>query len=77
MKGVEDYRHEQQSTVFVGMLLFMLVLLLIQMWLFTSTLDNLLEGNLSIAIPAACVSLVCLGVNVWVLIGLQRMEGMK
>ncbi len=67
-------RHEQESVAFVGMLLFLLVLILIQMWLFTATLDNFLEGKWNNALPAAAVSLACLGINAWMLIGLGRME---
>ena len=44
------------------------------MWLFVATLNNFLDGRYEVAIPAACVSLLCLAVNVWMLVGLGRME---
>ena len=77
MKSSEERRDEQRSTVYVGMLLFSLVLLLIQMWLFVATLNNFLDGRYDVAVPAAAVSLLCLGVNVWMLVGLSRMESAK
>ena len=77
MKGVEERRDEQRSTVYVGMLLFSLVLLLIQMWLFVATLNNFLAERYDVAIPASAISLLCLGVNVWMLVGLGRMERVK
>jgi hypothetical protein len=67
-------RHEQKSIAFVAMVLFMLMLLLIQMWLFTSTLEALIDGKAETLVPAAAVSVGCLIINIWILVGLTRME---
>lgn len=77
MKSSDERRDEQRSTVYVGMLLFSLVLLLLQMWLFVATLNNFLDGRYAVAIPAVAVSFLCLGVNIWMLVGLSRMESSK
>lgn len=74
MNRSERRGDDQRSTVYVGMMMFSLMLLLIQMWLFVATLNNFLDGRYEVAIPAACVSLLCLAVNVWMLVGLGRME---
>lgn len=67
-------RHRQQALVFATLVLFNLMLILLQMWLFTATLENLLAGRPAMAIPAAIISLVCAGINVWMLVGLYRNE---
>lgn len=68
------YRRRQKSAVFVGMLLFQLILVLLQLWLFVAAFENLLAGHTSMAIPAAVVSVVILCVNVWMLKGVGSME---
>jgi hypothetical protein len=67
-------RHRQRAIVFVALLLFSLMLIILQIWLFTATLENMLAGRPAMAIPAAVVSMVCAAVQVWMLIGLYRME---
>lgn len=74
MKTIEPLRRRQKATVFAGLLLFNLVLVLIQLWLFVSVLENLLAGNEQMAIPAAVASIVILAVNVWMLRGMLIME---
>ena len=68
------YRHHQRFAVFNGLLLFNLVLLVLQLWLLISALENLIDGRPAMAVPAAIASLVCLGINTWMFIGIQRME---
>ena len=68
------YRHQQRSAVFTGLLLFCFVLLILQLWLFVSTLENLIDGRPAMALPAGITSLVCLGINVWMLAGIKRLE---
>ena len=74
MKNTERYRNHQRFAVFNGFLLFSLVMLILQLWLFVSTLENLIDGKPAMAIPAAIASLVCLGVNIWMLLGVKRLE---
>ena len=70
----EQQRHRQRAAVYVVLLMFNLTLVILQIWLFTATLENLLARKFAVAIPAAVVSLICAGVNVWMLIGLYRLE---
>ncbi len=74
MKTPNPLRRRQKAVVFTGLLLFNLVLVLIQLWLFVSVLDNLLAGDEQMALPAAAASLVILGVNIWMLRGILFME---
>ena len=74
MKSPLRFRRQQRSAVFTGLLLFCFVLIILQLWLFVSALENLIDGKTAMAIPAAIASLVCLFVNIWMLVGINRVE---
>ena len=67
------HRRRQRSGVFVALLLFILVLVLLQLWLFVGVLESIQDGRTTMAIPAAILSLVILGVNVWMLDGVVQL----
>jgi hypothetical protein len=68
------FRRRQRSAVFVALLLFELVLIILQLWLFVSALEGILDGRTGMAVPAAIVSFVCLAVNSWMLAGVNRTD---
>lgn len=70
----DAHRRRQRSSVFVALLLFNLVLVILQLWLFVSILESALDGDSQFAIPKAAISFVILGVNLWMLKGIYRME---
>lgn len=74
MKRTAFLRRKQKSAVFVALLLLNLVLVLIQLWLFVSVLEDMLASKYEMAIPAAVASLVILLVNIWMLRGIDRIE---
>jgi hypothetical protein len=49
---------------------------MLQLWLFTSTLEGLVAGKTAMALPALLASAVILAVNVWMLWGVNRLEEM-
>ncbi len=53
----------QRMTIIYGILAVVVVLVILQLWLFTATMNAFLGGDESVPIPAALVSLVCLGLN--------------
>jgi hypothetical protein len=57
----------QRLAVVYGILCIVLVLVVMQLWLFTATMNAFLGGNHRIVWPAALVSLACLGLNVGLL----------
>lgn len=57
----------------MALLLFNLLLVLLQLWLFVGVLESLQGGRTAMAIPAAILSLFILGVNVWMLNGINRL----
>ena len=74
MKTVAYYRRRQRSIVFVSLLLFQMVLILLQLWLFVSALEGILSREFTMALPGAIVSALCLAVNTWMLVGLNRAD---
>lgn len=68
------FTRDQRTTVVHGMLAFVLMLVLLQLWLLTATMNAYLGGDTSIIWPAAGASLGCLLLNVGLLRYLARME---
>lgn len=58
--------------MFVALLLFNLVLVLMQLWLFASVLEGIMRGEATMALPAALVSAVLFCANLWMVRGVAR-----
>lgn len=54
---------EQRSVVVSGVLCFVLILVVLQLWLLTATMNAWLGGDGSVVWPALGASLVCLLLN--------------
>ena len=65
---------DQRSTIVVGMLAFVLILVVLQLWLLTATTNAYLGGDHSVVWPAAFASLGCLALNIGLLRYLYRIE---
>jgi hypothetical protein len=61
-------------TVVHGMLTFVLMLVVLQFWLFTASMNAYLGGDTSVIWPAALASLLCFLLNVGLLRYLYRIE---
>lgn len=57
------FTRDQRSIVVFGMLSFVLMLVILQLWLLTATMNAYLGGDESIVWPAAGASLACLLLN--------------
>ena len=68
------FTREQRTTILYGMLAFVLIIVVLQLWLLTATMNAYLGGDDSPVWPAAGVSLVCLLLNVGLLRYLSRLE---
>lgn len=53
----------QHLTVIYGILCFVVLLVILQLWLLTATMNAFLGGDDSVVWPAAVASLICLGLN--------------
>lgn len=61
------FTREQRITVIYGMLAFVVMLLLLQLWLLTATMNAYLGGDDSVIWPAAGASAFCLLLNLGLL----------
>jgi hypothetical protein len=61
-------------TIVNGMLVFVLIMVILQLWLLTATMNAWLGGDDAIMWPGAVVSAAGLGLNVGLLSYLRRVE---
>lgn len=74
MNDPQPFSPSQRSSVVYGILSFILVLLVCQVWLVTATVQAFLGGDSSVVWPAALASLFCLLLNLGLLRYLYRHE---
>ena len=58
---------KQQSTIVNGVVCFVLVIVILQLWLLTATMNAFLGGDTSVVWPALGASVACLALNVGLL----------
>ena len=68
------FTREQRSTIVLGMLAFVLIIVILQLWLLTATMNAHLGGDQSVVWPAALASLFCLLLNLGLLRYLANLE---
>lgn len=68
------FSRDQRTTVIQGMLVFVLIVVVLQLWLLTATMNAWLGGDEGIVWPAAAASAGCLALNVGLYRYLIRME---
>ena len=68
------FSRDQRTTIVNGMLVFVLIVVILQLWLLTATMNAWLGGDDSIVWPGAIVSAAGLALNVGLLVYLRRME---
>lgn len=75
MKRKSRFARSQRMTIATGILFLVVIIIILQLWLFTATMNAFLGGDTAILWPAAIASLVCLGLNgglLWYLYGLEK-----
>jgi len=68
------FSREQRTTIVYGMVVFVLIVVILQLWLLTATMNAWLGGDDSVVWPAAAVSAGGLALNVGLLRYLGRIE---
>jgi hypothetical protein len=69
------FARHQKKTIVAGILSFVVVLVILQLWLLTATMNAYLGGDRSILLPAALASLACLALNaglLWYIYALEK-----
>ena len=74
MTVYRPFTRDQRTTVVVGMLAFAIMLVVLQLWLLTATMNAYLGGDESVIWPAAGASLVCLLLNLGLLRYLYQID---
>jgi Family of unknown function (DUF6755) len=57
------FSRQQKTTIVFGILSIVVVIVVLQLWLLTATMNAYLGGKESVIIPAAVASLICFGLN--------------
>jgi hypothetical protein len=68
------FSRDQRTTIVDGMLAFVLIVVILQLWLLTATMNAWLGGDDSLVWPGAAVSAGGLALNVGLLAYLRRIE---
>jgi len=68
------YTREQRMPIVQGMLVFVLILVILQLWLLTATMNAYLGGDTAIVWPAAVASLICFALNAGLVRYLRKLE---
>ncbi len=68
------FSRDQRTIIVYGMLFFVLIVVVLQLWLLTATMNAWLGGDDSVVWPAAAVSAGGLALNVGLLVYLGRIE---
>jgi hypothetical protein len=74
MADHRPFTRQQRTIVITGMLAFVLMIVLLQLWLLTATMNAYLGGDQLVLWPAAGASLVCLLLNVGLLRHLYHLD---
>ncbi len=75
MKRRSRFARSQRMAIASGILFLVVIIIILQLWLITATMNAFLGGDTAILLPAALASLVCLGLNgglLWYLYGLEK-----
>lgn len=66
------FTRDQRTTIVNGMLAFVLMLVVLQLWLLTATMNAYLGGDDGVVWPALGASAACLALNLGLLTYLRR-----
>lgn len=69
-----SFARHQKTAIVNGILSIVLVIVILQLWLLTATMNAFLAGQEAVIVPAALASLACLALNAGLLWYVYRME---
>jgi hypothetical protein len=65
---------QQKTTIVFGILTFVIMIVVLQLWLLTATMNAFLAGQEGVILPAAIASILCFALNLGMLGYIYRME---
>jgi F0F1-type ATP synthase assembly protein I len=73
-RGLSRFARSQRMAIVNGILVIVVLIIVLQLWLFTATMNAYLGGDYGILAPAAFVSLLCLGLIFGLILYLYRLD---
>ncbi|HET7433510.1 MAG TPA: DUF6755 family protein [Thermoanaerobaculia bacterium] len=68
------FSRKQKTTIVFGILSVVVMIVVLQLWLLTATMNAFLAGQQQVIVPAAVASIVCFALNFGLLTYIYRME---
>jgi Family of unknown function (DUF6755) len=68
------FSRAQRMPIVQGILAFVVILVVLQLWLLTATMNAYLGGDDAVVWPAALASTLCFALNAGLLVYLRRLE---
>lgn len=68
------FSRQQKTTIVFGILSIVLMIVVLQLWLLTATMNAFLAGQAHVIIPAAVASIVCFALNLGLLVYVYKLE---
>lgn len=68
------FSRQQKTTIVFGILSIVLMIVILQLWLLTATMNAFLAGQERVILPAAVASIICFALNAGLLSYIYRME---
>lgn len=68
------FSRQQKMTIVFGILSIVVMIVVLQLWLLTATMNAFLAGQERVIVPAAVASLICFALNAGLLSYIYRME---
>jgi hypothetical protein len=72
--ALRTFTRAQRMPIVQGILAFALILVVLQLWLLTATMNAYLGGDDGVVWPALVASMACFALNAGLLIYLRRLE---
>jgi len=69
-----SFSRRQKTTIVFGILSIVVMMVVLQLWLLTATMNAFLAGQERVIVPAAIASIVCFMLNAGLLSYIYRME---
>ena len=68
------FSRKQKTTIVFGILSIVVMMVILQLWLLTATMNAFLAGQERVIVPAAIASIICFILNAGLLSYIYRME---
>ena len=68
------FSRQQKMTIVFGIFSVVVIMVVLQLWLLTATMNAFLAGQERVIVPAAIASIICFALNAGLLLYIYKME---